>query len=195
MRVISALLVGMIAAAGAARAQAFEPLRLSPPKPGLWEMRTVVTTIAADEAHPGRMTRIVCEIVDQAVPDPFWDTVDRDLGDAGKPRPFRINTPSHTADAWIETHRRGKASVRSDEGVTESASVDIRRLNERLYVETFSTTQSVYSQWLYTRREVTRMRWLTAKVPPVDPNQIALENSGLYDPGTKPCRPINAREK
>lgn len=195
MKVIPVLLVLMIAVACVMPAGAKERLRLLPPRPGLWELRTEVTGIEPDERHPGIVNRNVCEIAVQSVPDPFWSEVDGNLLEFGTADLFTVNTPARVRAAKITSYTRATAKLYGDDGRTVSQAIDIRRLSDRAYIQDFRTTESRYGKWSYTRREVTRLRWLTKTVPAPDPKQVELENSGLYDPAAPPCRPINTRKK
>lgn len=192
MKTIPVLLVLMIAASGMARAG--ETLRLLPPRPGLWDLRTEVTSIEPDAQRPGIITRKLCEMAVRSVPDPFWAEVDMNLVEFGADHPFSVNTPVRASAGKITDYTRATA-LYGDGGRSVSLDLDIRRLSDRAYIQSVTSTESQHGKWLFTRREVTRLRWLTRRVPKPDPRLVELENSGLYDPGVPPCRPIKARKK
>lgn len=163
MKLFPALLAAMILAAGAARADApgtTEPLRLLPPKPGIWEMRSVITYTGPDADHPGETAYYSCAYPGpiQSRPDFVWNQFADKLPRRFNPMRFTANTPSHAAAYHIETHTGVIAKRLKIEGGAYSHAVDIRRISDREYLFVTSSTSSRFGKWLYTRRETAHVR-------------------------------------
>lgn len=192
MRWGMALLITMIAGAGAARADTTEPaeaLRLLPPRPGIWEQRGEITTSGPDADHPGATARETCafEMRLQSSEKLLWGRFLDELPRRFNPMRFTANTPSHAAAYRIETHTGTIAKRLKIEGGAWSSAIDIRRVSDREYLLVSSTTSSRFGTWSYTRRETTRIRWLAEKLPPVDISQIRPMDPFHF---SNPCRPV-----
>lgn len=187
--IIPALLVAMMAGAGVARAEPAEALRLLPPKPGIWEERTEITTSGPDADNPGATARETCalEMWVQLNEKMLWDQFASKLPRRFNPMRFTVNTPSHAVAYRIETHGGTVAKRLKIEGGAWSSAIDIRRISDREYLVISSSTSSRLGTWSYTRRETRRIRWLAKKLPPIDISQI--RPMDMFHP-SNPCRPV-----
>jgi hypothetical protein len=196
IKAVAALLVVTIAASGVARAdgaETAEPLRLLPPKPGIWEQRTEITYTGPDADHPGETAHESCALAMpiQSNQKLIWDGLIDGLPRRFNPMRFTANTPSHAAAYRIETHVGTIAKRLKIEGGAWSSATDIRRIGDREYLLTASTTSSRFGKWTYTKRETTHVRWLMEKEPPIDPSEIDFSKAtiDIFHP-SNPCKTV-----
>lgn len=192
IKAASAMLVVMIIASGAARADASDAtdsLRLLPPKPGIWEQQTEITYIGPDVENPGATARESCALAMryQSGQKLLWKQLVDRLPRRFNPMRFTANTPSRVAAYRIETHTGTIAKRLKIEGGAWSSATDIRRISDREYLMISSTTSSRFGKWRYTKRETTHMRWVMRHFPPVDSGNVTPMD--IFHP-SNPCRPV-----